>query len=156
MRHKIGLIAATTLLAVMVATTTVTEAQAYSHSSLRTYSVQCHEYKVTFSRGGVFHIADLWTIKARVNWCQIPTGGTVWSGPTTHRNHDEGPTYQWGGWERKTITKKLHPTRWIIFTQAKEVGISGWPLVFYDHPTIKMTIWKNNPTHAVYEVHCNC
>lgn len=135
----------------------VNKAQAYSHARWRMYDGMCYEYKVTYSRGGVFHLADLFTIKSRVNWCTNPPYFTkIWSGPTVHRNHDEGPTYQWGGWERKTITKKLHPTRWIIYTQAKEVGISGWPVVFYDHPSIKMWIYKSNPTHVAYEVHCGC
>lgn len=121
---------------------------------------QCYRYSVTEHRTGITGgiLGDLWHLNQRLDWCQSTPGGTVWSGPTVHRSHGTNALWIWGGYEAKTRVRHLsNPSRWQVYVKA---GFHSAPDVFgvteHNYPAIRMTIWRDNPTHVHYSASCGC
>lgn len=152
-------VAAPAVVMILLLTMAAQTAQANTRVRLSTYDVECHRYSVTEFRDGVPPISSqLWRVNQRLDWCQIPPGGRVWSGPVVHRSHGTNLFWLFNGYQAKTTVKKLlNPTRWQVYVKAMFTGSPDlYGLAEHNYPWIRMTIWKKNPQHVSYTDSCGC
>jgi hypothetical protein len=116
----------------------------------------CYKYRVWEWREGTLHLAHLYTIKMRVQWCLNPSGTRFYTGPTRHLNHSTNTTWVWNGWTVKRKTVLHNPVRVRFYAKASVAGLTAWPVEEHNYPWIRVTIWRNNPTHVSYTAGCGC
>lgn len=120
-------------------------------------STDCWKYSITKTRDGVLTHSPLWKLQQQVHWCtDDPPVSNVWYGPSVLRSHYENNTWNWNGYEKRWRKTLTNPVRWQFFVQAEFTGNGAYLITPHDHPWIRMTIWKRNPTHVSYTANCGC
>lgn len=119
-------------------------------------SIGCWRYSITKVRDGELAHSPLWKLQQQVYWCTDDPPVSNVRSMSVRRSHWTNMTWNWGGIESTWKRTLYNPTRYQFYVRAEFNGNGAYLLTEHNHPWIRMTIWKRNPTHVSYTAKCGC